>query len=79
MMPFVSQVRFFKERDILGFELRDMIKHLHYEFYESGETIFDQGSFGDKFYIVIKGKVQVTVMDKEGLALKQAQDSKLAD
>jgi len=51
-------------------------KALKYEHFEKGETVFFQGDIGDKFYIIIKGKVSVllhkesTVIEKEKEVLK---------
>ena len=35
-----------------------------YEFYQSNLYIFKQGDFGDKFYIIFGGNVQVLVKEK---------------
>jgi len=36
-------------------------KVLHYEHFKKGTNVFDWGSFGDKFYIILRGKVSVQV------------------
>ena len=41
--------------------------HLIMEKYEPKQMIFDYGTRGDKFYIILQGKVSVWVPDKEAL------------
>jgi CRP-like cAMP-binding protein len=36
---------------------------------EPGDTIFKQGDFGDKYFIILKGKIQVQIPDPLGTGL----------
>lgn len=38
-----------------------MAKALTYEHFKKGHNVFDWGSFGDKFYIILRGKVSIQV------------------
>lgn len=44
---------------------------MRYEFIKNGEFVFHQGDYGDKFYIMIKGRVQVLSLKEEYLKLKK--------
>ena len=59
LLPLVSELNFFKERmkHMTERDLLEICQNLKYEFVESGDTIFDQGEVGDKFYVILKGKV----------------------
>ena len=46
-------------------DLIDISNNLKYEFAETGDTIFKQGDPGDKFYIIMKGQVQVSISEKK--------------
>ena len=53
-------------------DLLDVCKCLKYEFREAGETVFRQGDeskgssrANDKFYIIMKGQVQVSTAKRE--------------
>jgi hypothetical protein len=41
--------------------LTEVAKALTYEHLKKGTNVFDWGSFGDKFYIILRGKVSVMV------------------
>jgi CRP-like cAMP-binding protein len=41
--------------------LTEVAKVLTYEHFKKGTNVFDWGSFGDKFYIILRGKVSVMV------------------
>jgi len=38
---------------------------MKYRFREAGETVFYQGDIGEEFFILIKGLVQVSVIEKD--------------
>jgi hypothetical protein len=38
-------------------------------FRKPGEIIFKQGDFGDMFYMVLKGKIQIQIPDPKGTGL----------
>ncbi len=46
---------------------------MKYEVVATGECVFSQGDKGDKFYVVIEGKVSVLINDlKSGLLRQEA-------
>ena len=51
-------------------------KALKYEYYEKGDTIFYQGDTGDKFYIVIKGRVAVLLLKDSKIIEKEKENVK---
>ena len=50
---------FFKDKGEL--EIYEIAKHVKYEFHEAEEVVFEHGSVGDKFYLIIKGEVAVLI------------------
>jgi signal-transduction protein with cAMP-binding, CBS, and nucleotidyltransferase domain len=55
----ISDIGFFKEKHLDNENLRHIAKTLYYEQYDTGTIVFDYGSIGEKFYIILKGKVSV--------------------
>ena len=52
-MPIVKQIQFFKERDIKNADYPEIISSMNYEFLKAGSVVFEYGSTGDKFYIIL--------------------------
>jgi len=52
-------------------EMAHMCYSLHYENVDPGDVVFRQGDYGDKFYIILKGKVQVSIPDPLGQGLNE--------
>ena len=50
-------------------ELCEVAQNIQYEYHKEGDTVFRQGDFGDKFYMILKGRVQVQVPDPSGQGL----------
>ena len=74
LMPFIRNLSFVNQGDekMSKKDLLDVCKCLKYEFKEAGSTVFRQGdenkglkSIDDKFYIIMKGKVQVSIAKTE--------------
>ena len=57
----IKDIEFFKsKRDILKIaELRELVNSFQFEEFEAGSDIFHEGDFGDKFYLILKGKCKV--------------------
>ncbi|CDW74956.1 UNKNOWN [Stylonychia lemnae] len=63
MVPLIREIAFFKRMNIQGPDLSQICHELKYEFYREGESVFRQGEYGDKFYIILKGEVSVKIPD----------------
>ncbi|CDW89498.1 UNKNOWN [Stylonychia lemnae] len=66
LAPMLREIKFFKEREIQDHHLIDLCLELKYEQIESGSFVFKQGDYGDKFYIILKGKVAVLIHNSKG-------------
>jgi hypothetical protein len=55
--PLIKEIKFFKDREIHGQHLQEICMELKYEHMNRGDFVFRQGDYGDKFYIILKGKV----------------------
>ena len=47
------------------------LQYMGFAAYTAGEVIFKQGDFGDHFYIILSGAVDVAVHDGETVNLHQ--------
>lgn len=61
--PFVSQLKFFKEKKLEPLDILYLCRDLTYEVFNSYETIFNFGDIGNKFYIILKGQVEIKIPD----------------
>eukprot|EP00347_Sterkiella_histriomuscorum_P008621 403344394 len=61
LAPVIKEIQFFKTRNIEGSHLNDICNELRYEYYQPGEFVFRQGDYGDRFYVILRGKVQVLI------------------
>ena len=55
---------FFESRNLKGQDLLEICKELKYECFERDDFIFKAGEYGDKFYIILKGTVSVSINKK---------------
>jgi CRP-like cAMP-binding protein len=61
LVPIIREIEVFKNSHIQTHHLVDVCQELRYEIMYPGEFVFHQGDYGDKFYVVLKGSVQVLV------------------
>jgi hypothetical protein len=62
----MQQIRFFqKNPDIKPKNLEEICSKLKYHACREGETLFNHGEYGDKFYIILKGDVSYLVPPKK--------------
>ena len=63
----IGQIKFFKDNkdSFIKKDLLEICMNMKYKFKEAGETVFYQGDIGEEFFIIIKGKVQVSVTEKD--------------
>ena len=61
VIPYMKEVKFFKDRDIKALDYPDIVHALGYEHFRDGECIMQWGELGDKFYILLKGQVGVLI------------------
>ena len=59
LMDFTSEIKFFKERSKKIH--RECCKVMFYEVYEASSQIIEFGSIGKKFFIILKGSVEVFI------------------
>lgn len=55
--PFLRKVYFFNALD--DNEVRDLAQYCHKQHFDTGEIIFEEGAVAEKFYIVLKGSVEI--------------------
>ena len=56
MIDLMSKVKFFQERNIVKHQdIAQICKALQLESFKKNEMVFDYGSEGDKFYIILSG------------------------
>ncbi len=48
--------------------LGEIAPQLFSEYFEAGQTVFNQGEMGDKFYLIVRGQVEVLALDRQGKA-----------
>ena len=65
LVPFLKNIKFFKDENIKEDELLEICKKLRYETYLEDEIVFNYGEYGNKFYIIIEGEVGILVPDKQ--------------
>lgn len=61
LVPLIREIQFFKSRQIQNNHLVDICTELRYELIPANDFVFYQGDYGDKFYVILKGKVQVLI------------------
>ncbi len=54
-------------RDLTGNELRFLERCVHVRHYHAGESIFRQGEVGVGMYLVVKGRVEIYIIDPNAL------------
>ena len=54
---------FFKDKGET--EVYEITKHLNYEHFNKNDIIFEYGSQGDKYYLIIRGEVAVMLPSKK--------------
>ena len=69
----LNMIRFFQERDINndGFELIEIAKALVLEVCPINHQVCEFGECGEKFYIILKGKVRVDIPEEINVPLKE--------
>ena len=65
LVPIIKQIQFFKDRDIKDTDYPEIISSMNYEFCKAGSEVFEYGSYGDKFYIILQGEVKVIIPNPE--------------
>lgn len=65
MIPLLKGIQFFKDLDVEADLLKHIVVALKYKFLPAGTSVFEQGSIGDEFYIILHGKVAVALPLKD--------------
>lgn len=53
----IKKIKFFQEREIPPDSYTTLASALQHEAGTRGEIVFEKGSVGDKFYIILQGQV----------------------
>jgi hypothetical protein len=70
LIPIIREIQFFKERDIKAEDLVEIAYRLKHDFIPANQNVFSYGkqkllrvlgTLGDKFYVVLKGEVEVLI------------------
>jgi CRP-like cAMP-binding protein len=59
LLPTFKNIEFFKDRGIEDRTILDVIATSSYEFIRKNQIVFKQGEKGEKFYLVMYGKVAI--------------------
>lgn len=66
LLPLVKGIKFFKEQGISDVsEFIQIAQCLTYESVAKGRYVFEYGSVGEKFFIIIEGEVSVVIPNPE--------------
>ena len=65
VMPLLRGIKFFKDQNIDTTDLTDVVQGLTYDFFPRGKEVFEYGSIGEKFYMILEGEVSVMVPNQE--------------
>ena len=63
LVEFLKSLKFFSTKT--PSDVQEIALSLLLETFEDEEMIFDQGAYGDKFYIILKGEVGIDIMAKK--------------
>jgi len=59
----VKHIPFFKERGLRDTAILDTLSLMTYKEIKKDEFVIEYGSFGEEFYLIIEGEVEVLVPD----------------
>lgn len=64
-MPVIQKLKFFQDKLTLltRRDLLEIIMNMRYQFKEAGETVFYQGDVGEEYFIILRGRVQISVIE----------------
>lgn len=66
LLPYVKGIKYFSEKpEINENDYLFICEHVRYEFFPEGKNVIQVGEYGDKFYVIIEGEVQVLVPQKK--------------
>ncbi|CDW86844.1 cyclic nucleotide-binding domain containing protein [Stylonychia lemnae] len=77
LAPLIKEIQFFKQRNIEGAHLNDICMELRYEYLQAGDFVFYQGDYGDRFYVILRGKVQVLINKPSNSKKKKSNKKKM--
>lgn len=63
-MPLVKNLPFFKDRNLNEGAIVDTLSMMTYKEVPQNEFVFEYGSYGDEFYVILEGQVEILVPDK---------------
>lgn len=66
LAPLVKELKFFKNRNMTNQDIYYLCREMTYENFNPGEAVLKYGDHGNKFFIIIKGTVDVKLPDTSG-------------
>ena len=63
LVEFLKSLKFFANKD--PSDISEIALSLLLETFDEDEMVFDQGDYGDKFYIILKGEVGIDISHKK--------------
>lgn len=63
LIPYIKELSFFKSRKLEQDDIINICQELKYEYVKLGEAVFKYGEYGTKFYIILKGEVEIKIPD----------------
>ncbi|MEW5693859.1 MAG: Crp/Fnr family transcriptional regulator [Candidatus Hydrogenedentota bacterium] len=69
-MTILEKIKYLKSipflSELTDKELKEILKRSSNVSFKKGDKIFEEGSYGEEVYLLIKGKIKITINDKKG-------------
>ena len=62
---FLRNIDFFQHQDLQEEIILEMIQNLRYEYFKKGDFVYKHGDYGDRFYMILKGRVSVLLSEEQ--------------
>lgn len=73
---FLRRMDFFQHQDLQEELLLEMVQNLKYEPFKKGDFVYKHGDYGDRFYMIMRGRVSVMMSEEQ---MKQMEVSGVGD
>lgn len=65
LVSLIKKIQFFVDREVRKSDWPEIVQALCYETVPAGQNVFDYGTLGNKFYIILTGKCSVMLPNSE--------------